>query len=275
MGLTIGIDIGATSTKIVGWDGTQVLSPCSVQTADPVASLYGALGKYMHNNGIATGDVRQVALTGVGAAGLSSPVFDLPTHRVDEFIADGMGARFLSGLTRAVVVSMGTGTTLVKVDGNDIAHLGGISMGGGTLQGMGRLLLGTTDVGQIVEMASHGDISHINLQIKDISAQELDGLPLHATASLFAKAARGAVPPADVAKGLIWMVLETIGSSAVLSQINGGIADFVLMGKLTCLPECGVIFPMMESLYGVRFHTPRHAEHGTAVGAALAASQHD
>ena len=142
-------------------------------------------------------------------------------------------------------------------------------MGGGTLQGLSHLLLKTSHIDDVVEMASRGDISHINLQIKDISKGDIEGLPMHATASLFGKAVSGNATQDDIAKGLICMVLETIGSCAVLSQIGGGFKDFVLIGNLTRLPECQLIFPMMESLYDVRFHIPEHARYCTALGAAL------
>ncbi len=56
----------------------------------------------------------------------------------------------------------------------------------------------------------------------------------------------------------------------MLSQGNGGFKDFVLIGNLTRLPECQIIFPMMESLYDVKFHIPEHARFCTALGAALA-----
>jgi len=157
----------------------------------------------------------------------------------------------------------------VRVDGDKINHIGGISMGGGTLQGLSHLLLKTSHIDDVVEMASRGDISHINLQIKDISKGDIEGLPMHATASLFGKAVSGNATQEDIAKGLICMVLETIGSCAVLSQIGGGFKDFVLIGNLTRLPECQLIFPMMESLYDVRFHIPEHARYCTALGAAL------
>ena len=118
-------------------------------------------------------------------------------------------------------------------------------------------------------MAAKGDISHINLQIKDITKGDIEGLPMYATASLFGKAVESNASENDIAKGLICMVLETIGSCAVLSQQAGGFKDFVLIGNLTQLPECSLIFPMMESLYGVKFHIPNHARYCTALGAAL------
>ena len=254
MSIIIGIDVGGSTTKIVGIEnGTLYKSPMNISANDPITSLFGAFGKYLYDNDIALEDVEHVMLTGVGASGVSMPIYGLPTTHVDEFLADGLGARFDSGLEKLVVVSMGTGTTLVRVDGDEISHIGGISMGGGTLQGLSNLMLKTDRIADIVEMASHGDISHINLQIKDISKGHIDG---NATQE-------------DIAKGLICMVLETIGSCAVLSQINHGIKDFVLIGNLTQLPECGLIFPMMENLYNVRFIIPEHARYCTALGAAL------
>ncbi len=269
MAHVIGIDVGGSTTKIVGLRDGTLSPPMMAGAADPVTSLFGAFGKYVYDNGILLSDIDRVMLTGVGSSGIDSPIYGLPTSKADEFRADALGARRMSGLERLVVVSMGTGTSLVRCEGDSIGHIGGIGMGGGTLQGLARLLLGTSDIARVVELAATGDISRINLQIGDISTTHLEGLPLHVTASLFGKARQGGASERDIAKGLIVMVLETIGSCAVLSQSAGGINDFVLIGNLTRLPECRMVFPMMEDLYGVRFHIPEHAEFCTAIGAAL------
>lgn len=276
MSLIIGIDVGGSTTKIIGLeDGKVIKSSMTIKANDPITSLFGAFGKYIYDNNIELSAIDQVMLTGVGASSVTTPIYGLPTAHVDEFQSDGLGAQFDSGLDRLIAVSMGTGTTLVKVDGDNISHIGGISMGGGTLQGLSRLMLGTSHIDEVVAMASKGDISNINLQIKDISKGDIEGLPMHATASLFGKAVENNANENDIAKGLICMVLETIGSCAVLSQANGGFRDFVLIGNLTQLPECAIIFPMMESLYQVRFHIPKNARYCTALGAALSYYQHN
>ena len=268
--MIIGIDVGGSTTKIVGLEQGRVISPLMVTAADPVTSLFGAFGKFLHDNSLALHDVERVMLTGVGCSRVETPIYGLPTQIVDEFQADGLGAQHLTGLHRVIVVSMGTGTTLVKCDGNDISHLGGISMGGGTLQGLSHLLLNTDNIGHVLSLAAHGDVSVVNLLIGDITTHEIEGLPPHATASLFGKVVRSEAGEADVAIGLIVMVLETIGSCAVLSRKGCGIDDFALIGNLTRLPQCKIVFPLIEQLYGVRFHTPEHAAFATAVGAALA-----
>ena len=272
MKTAIGIDVGISTTKIVGIRDGKVVSPLRIKATDPITSLYGAFGKYLYDNKIDLQDVERVMLTGVGAAYIDKPVYGLPTEKAEEFIADGLGAQFESHLQRMIVVSMGTGTSVVACDGHDIRHIGGIGIGGGTLSGLSRLLLKTDDVRQISALALQGDVSNINLLIGDISAHPLPGLPMDATASLFANAQANASRE-DVALGLICMVLQAIGSASVLSALNSEIKDFVMIGNLTLLPQCKFLFPAMEKLYGVHFIIPKYSEFCTAIGAALSYTQ--
>ena len=273
MSIVIGIDVGISTTKIVGIneDGV-VINPFRIKATDPITSLYGAFGKYLHDNNIKLEDVEKVMLTGVGAACIDENIYGLPTGKAEEFISDGLGARYESKLDRMIVVSMGTGTSLVKCDGEDIRHIGGIGIGGGTLQGLSRIMLQTDDIMQVATLAMEGDISKINLLIGDISAKPLPGLPMTATASLFSNAKANASRE-DIAIGLIYMVLQAVGSSSILSSQGSGIKDFVIIGNLTLLPQCREVCPSMEKLYGVHFRIPKYSEFCTAIGAALSYTQ--
>ncbi len=268
MGMVIGIDVGISTTKIVGINNGNVVSPMRVKATDPVTSLYGAFGKYLYDNKIQLGDVEHVMLTGVGAAYISKPVYGLPTSKAGEFIADGLGARHESGKDKIIVVSMGTGTSLVRCDGDNIEHIGGIGIGGGTLQGLARLLLKTDDIRTLSEIAVMGNVSNINLRIGDISAKPLPGLPMSAVASLFGNA-KSDSSREDIAIGLIWMVLQSVGQSAVLASIGSNIREYVMIGNLTLLPQCRMVFPPIEKLYGVKLIIPNNSEFCTAIGAAL------
>ena len=214
-------------------------------------------------------DVEQVMLTGVGSAFVNSPLYGLPTRKTDEFIANGLGARHATDIDQLIVVSMGTGTSFVKIDGDKVQHIGGLGIGGGTLQGLSRLLLKTHDIHQVSELAEKGDVTRVNLQIGDICNTALPDLPVSATASLFGKADSNASQE-DIACGIIYTVLQTIGGAAVLSALNSPIKDFVLIGNLTQLPQCREVFSKMEAIYHVHFHIPPYAEYRTAIGAALA-----
>ena len=267
--IVIGIDVGISTTMIVGVnaDGV-VISPIRIKATDPITSLYGAFGKYLHDNRVRLEDVEHVMLTGVGAAYIDEDIYGLPTSKSEEFVADGLGARYESKLDRMIVVSMGTGTSLVKCEGDDIRHIGGIGIGGGTLAGLSRIMLKTDDIKQIAALAMEGDITKINLLIGDISAHPLPGLPMSATASLFSNAKANATRE-DIAIGLIHMVLQSIGSGSILSSLGSGIKDFVMIGNLTLLPQCREVYSAMEKLYGVHFRIPKYSEFCTAIGAAL------
>ena len=73
MDVILGIDIGGSTTKIVGLraDGS-VISMLRVRAEDQVTSLYGALGNYLTSNHLTLKDVRRVVLTGVGASSKKS-----------------------------------------------------------------------------------------------------------------------------------------------------------------------------------------------------------
>ena len=260
----MGIVIG----KIVGIDGQEIKSPMFVRATDPVTSLFGAFGKYLYDNDIPLSAVEKVMLTGVGSAYINQPLYGLPTAKTDEFLANGLGAQYLTRIEKLIVVSMGTGTSFVKVEGEKIEHIGGIGIGGGTVLGLSKLLLKTQDIRQVVQLALKGDITNINLQIQDICNIPLPGLPLDATASTFGKADANSSQE-DVALGIIYMVLQCIGQSVILAALNSDIRDFILIGNLTKLPQCKDIFPKLEAMYNTRFHIPEYAEYRTAIGAAL------
>lgn len=268
MGIVMGIDVGGSTTKIVGIENKQIKNPMFVKAADPVTSLFGAFGKYLYDNDISLSNVEKVILTGVGSAYIDQPLYGLPTARTDEFLANGLGAQYMSGLQKLIVISMGTGTSLVKVEKEAVAHIGGLGVGGGTILGLSKLLLNTQDFNQIVSLAETGSLEHIDLQIKDITRYALPGLPLDATASIFGKTGDN-VSAEDIALGIVHMVLQTIGQCAIFASLNSDIKDFVLIGNLTRLPQCESIFHRLEEMCNVRFRIPPHAEYRTAIGAAL------
>ena len=258
MGIIIGIDVGISTTKIVGIKNNKVSAPIRITAADPITSLYGAFGKYLHDNDIELSDVEHVMLTGVGAAYIDQPIYGLPTSKSQEE----------SKLDHTIVVSMGTGTSFVKCDGDEMRHIGGIGVGGGTLAGLARIMLNTSDITQVAALAKQGNIRNIDLTIGDISAQPLPGLPMDTTASNFARAQSDASKE-DIAAGIIKMVLQSIGSAAWLASLGSDIRDFVLIGNLSLLPQCKEVFPALEKLYDIHFHIPKYSQYCTAIGAAL------
>ena len=65
--MIIGIDIGGTTTDIVGLKDGKILNPISVKADDPITSAAGALGKFVEMRDLPLSEIRLIAATGVGA----------------------------------------------------------------------------------------------------------------------------------------------------------------------------------------------------------------
>lgn len=265
----IGIDIGGSTTKIVGSEDGRVFSPILVRADDPIASVYGAFGKFLSANALEIGDIDRVMITGVGASFIQDGIYGIPTGKIDEFRAIGLGGLFLSGLERALIVSMGTGTALVKADRSGAVHLGGTGIGGGTLLGLSNRMLNVRDFNDLVNVAQDGSLKHVDLTIGDITRDALVGLPPETTASNFGNISDLATR-SDVALGIINLVFQTIGMMAVFATRIDGIRDVVLTGNLTNVPQGIAVFDELARLFGIHFVVPTDAEFATAVGAAIA-----
>ena len=270
MEVILGIDIGGSTTKIVGLrtDGS-VLSMLRVRAEDQVTSLYGALGNYLTSNGLTLKDVRRVVLTGVGASYVEGDIYGLPTCKVDEFSASGTGALALSGQDSAVVVTMGTGTAFMWAEkSGSVRHLCGSGIGGGTLGGLCRKLVGMERFGQIKKLAAQGDLGQVDLTIADITCNPAPTLDPTLTAANFGNLAEDA-SPADLAAGAVNLVLQAIGTMTVLACQCCDTRTVVLTGSMTTLDQVKPNFENFEKLYGIHYIVPENATFATAIGAGL------
>ena len=270
----IGIDVGGSTTKIVGFDENHnLISPLFVRATDQITSIYGAFGKFTSENSIELSEISKVMMTGVGSTFITKPIYGLKCESVPEFQCVGKGGLYLSGLKETVVVSLGTGTALVHAkDDGSIKYLGGTGVGGGTLMGLSKQLLNMDDIEHIVELAKDGDINNIDLRIKDISNRsDFGGLPDIMTAANFGKISDIATRE-DVALGIINMVFEVAGMLAIFAARNHNVKDIVLTGNLTRVPQSKAIFETLNSMFGVNFMIPQNAQFSTVIGAALSAN---
>ena len=279
MGKTVlGIDVGGSTTKIVGFrdEGGKktLIEPQWVRATDPLTSIYGAFGKFTMQNGLALSDIDRVMMTGAGSAFADKPLYEgLDCRSVPEFTSVGLGGLYLSGLDEAVIVSMGTGTALVHAkktaDGTDISYLGGTGVGGGTLIGLSRKMLGVDTVEHIAQLCEGGDLSNIDLRISDIStSNNYSDMNYDMTASNFGKLSDLASKN-DIALGIVNMVGETIGMMAVFAARSHRLDRVVLTGNLTTLAPIRRVFETMEALFGIHFIIPHNAQYGTVIGVAL------
>ncbi len=274
MKIKVGLDIGGSTTKIVGMRDGKIIAREIVKAADPVTSAFGAVGKLINDHSLSVNDIEQINITGVGAGFPQGPIFGIKTVVVEEFMATGLGGLYLSGLEHAVVVSMGTGTAYLEANKNTVRHIIGSGVGGGTVVGLGLAITGTSDAIKLSDMATEGDIIKCDLTIGDISRNGVSGLPMNVTASNFGKAADD-LTREDKMAGVFNLVYQSIGTVAVMASRQIGIKDIVYTGQLTDLKECQKYLLPFEDLYGVNMIIPEDAVFATAVGSCLAEGQEE
>ena len=274
MGVVIGIDVGGSTTKIVGFreDGGKhrLIQPLFVRASDAITSIYGAFGRFISENDLSLTDIDRVLMTGVGSSYITKPIYSLRSDTVPEFRAIGLGGLYLSGIERCIVVSMGTGTALVYAEkGKEPEYLGGTGVGGGTLMGLSKRLIGAEDIDYIQELSHGGDLSRIDLRIGDITKKD-PGLtmPDHMTASNFGKIS-DAAKDEDIALGILNMVFETVGMLALFAARSRGVKDIVLTGNLTYVDYAKKAFEGLSNMFGVNFLIPENARFSTVIGTAI------
>ena len=274
MGVVIGIDVGGSTTKIVGFDkmGSEryLIEPIFVRATDPITSIYGAFGKFTDENNLGLSDIEKVMITGVGSSYVTKPIYALPCEVTPEFRCVGLGGLYLSKLNEAIIASLGTGTALVHaVRGMDPEYLGGTGVGGGTLLGLSKKLLDMDNVRHIEELASKGNLDKVDLKIKDMTKNDIvPGFADRMTASNLGKISDIA-SKSDIALGLINMVFETIGMISIFAARNHNLREIVLTGNLTTVHQAQEIFQALNTMFDVNFTIPKYAQFGTVIGAAL------
>ena len=274
MSIVIGIDVGGSTTKIVGFekdgDKRRIIAPQFISANDPLTATYGAFGKFTDENRIAISNIERVYMTGVGASYIKRNLYGIDCVRVPEFTCIGRGGLYLSGLDNALIVSMGTGTALVHANGEKMDYLGGTGVGGGTLVGLSKLMCGAESIDHIVELGENGNLANVDLRIKDMTAKDaLGGLPGDMTAANFGNVSEIA-DKGDVARGIMNLVYETVAMVSVFAARQAGVKDVVLTGNLTRLGFCAEKFREINSMgYGVNFTIPEMSQFSTVIGCAL------
>ena len=274
MKTVIGIDIGGSTTKIVGIkkneSGVELIEPMFVHADDQITSIFGAFGKFTDTNGISLDQIEKIMVTGVGSTYLDKGIYGLKCHHVAEFDCVAAGGLYLSGLDRAVITSLGTGTACVYADrSGTVEYMGGTGVGGGTLVGLSRLTLGMDNIMNICNLAEGGDLDKVDLRIKHITKKDSRlNLQSELTVSNFGMMSEIA-EKADIALGIINMVFETVGTLSVFASKNHGRCDIVLTGNLTVVPQAEPVFKNIGDMLGANFIIPQYSQFGTVIGAAL------
>lgn len=266
------IDFGISNTDVVAYVDGELRRwnrPSREQPPDPelVRALLAA-------GGVELASLKRLAVTGGRHRALPPQIGDCTLIRVGEIEAIGRGGQALAGGERddsLLVVSAGSGTAMVAAQGSQYMHVTGTAVGGGTLVGLSRLLLHTTDPGEIDALAQAGDPNGADLSLRDVVNGQIGHLPPEATAVNFGRLARRDLTPRreDLAAALVTLVGQVIAIVAINAARAQRIERIVVIGHLIDMSSVRRVLESVGNLYGVHLNLPPEAGHATALGALL------
>ena len=158
-----------------------------------------------------------IAVTGGRYRQLPAVLGNTPLVGITEVEAIGRGGLHLAQMAQALVVSAGSGTAMVAARPERYSHVTGSAVGGGTLLGLGRLLLNTVDPWKIDALAQDGDANRADLTLIEATGGQVGKLPSDANAVNFGRLAQQVVDlrPEDIAAALVRLVGQVIAVIAI------------------------------------------------------------
>ena len=254
----LGVDLGASTTKLALMKGRKCLKTMLAEKDEPLEDAIRRMN---------VGKIDRVALTGVGASYIDGNVLNLPTVKVEEFDALSRGAKQNVRVHNCVLASVGTGTAFVRISPVHTAHLGGTGMGGGMLKGLCRALCGTENMQEFYDLANKGDLSRVDLVLKDVSQGNISNLKPETTVANLAKLAPDASRE-DIALGIYNLVFQSLGVMAAFATKGLLTRKVVMVGTIAQYPGAPAILDTVAQLHKVKFIIPENAGFITAIGAA-------
>lgn len=213
-------------------------------------------------------EISSIGVTGGKSADLPDRICDVPITKVNEIDAIGKGARSLYKISEesSLVVSSGTGTACVHIQNTATNHLGGISVGGGMLEGLSNLLVDIPHGVKINNFAEKGNRKILDVMIGE-AVNEIGNLNAEITAANFAKARNEPTNSIeDISASLCNMVGEVIGTVAYLNALLVGSNKAYFLGRTSMLSEVKKGIDARLALAGIEGIYDDNRAFGNAIG---------
>ena len=254
----IGIDGGGTNTQVVLYSPEKTKYLISEKNSKAFELIKKRVLEFASY---------PIAITGGEAKKIEKLFEKAETKIISEIESIGIGGTLLTGKKKVLIVNIGTGTAIVAVNKNEVVHLGGTGMGGGTLGGFSQLIFKDRELDKLEKLAQTGSREKVDLTVKDIVGSGIGSIPANATASNLGKLASSNTK--DLAAGLFNMLSESIATLAFFIAKNHGLEqDIVFCGKVA---QNKVIKKRLQDtvrMWGGKAIIPLRAEYASAVGAA-------
>ena len=262
----VAIDFGISNTDIAVSDKNQT-SFYTLSSQSYSVSL-NDIKKILKKINVERSSIKVIGVTGGKSSDLEESLDGIKIKKINEIEAIGLGAKKLYGIKDepTLIVSAGTGTACVQVQGDDFNHLGGIAVGGGMLEGLGSLLLKNSKGFEINELGVNGSRKELDLLLGDV-VNKIGNLSPELTAVNFGQVTNTpSISSEDTAAALCNMIGEVIGTVAYLNALLIGSKKACFIGRTSCLS--GVINGINDriELAGIEGKYNENREFGNAIG---------
>ncbi len=226
-------DSTETGATAVGIDAGATLAKVAMRVGDADVRYETLLSGHVDDvmREIGRLEPERIGLTGCGASAIEARCVERGATgigRFQEFDAWGAGAHAQLGDSAGdgfdqtepyLLISLGTGTSVMRVADGEVLRVGGTALGGGTVLGLGTALTGCASFAELCELAGRGDAARVDLLVRDIYEEGEIPLPGDLTASAFGKLSRwlaegrseaGAPSREDLAGGVMSLVAENV-----------------------------------------------------------------
>jgi type II pantothenate kinase len=270
----LGLDFGLTNLDAVLVEDGQIVQGWRQDTRG-IASL-NIIEQIVDEHQIKLKNLFCIGTTGGRHKDLPSSFNGVPIFKIGEAQAVGHGGLKMARLEEALVVSAGTGTGMIAARRSGFTHVTGSAVGGGTLLGLAKLLLGTSNPLEISALASRGNPAGVDSTLSDVLGGGIGHLPSDATAVNLGRIVSLEQPasPEDMAAGLVTLVSQVIAVIALNAANAQKLERIVIVGHLVDLEPIRAAIERVWGFYGVQFPAiiPESRGFATAFGAALEAA---
>ena len=202
--MNISVDFGITVTDTIRKKGSEIIHKMELSSEEVshnrVKDLFPDID-FSSNSGF-------LAVTGGKHLQLGDIIESTPIIHVNEIDAIGEGSMHLSGLSEeqsVIIVSAGSGTACIHAHKGNFTHCSGTGVGGGTVLGLSKLMLGTDNPEEIALLANKGSEGNVDLILEDVVSGPIGQLPSDTTAVNFGKVPKvnDRFAKEDIAAGIV------------------------------------------------------------------------
>ena len=272
--MNISVDFGITVTDTIRKKGSEIIHKMELSSEEVshnrVKDLFPDID-FSSNSGF-------LAVTGGKHLQLGNIIESTPIIHVNEIDAIGEGSMHLSGLSKeqsVIIVSAGSGTACIHAHKGNFTHCSGTGVGGGTVLGLSKLMLGTDNPEEIALLANKGSEGNVDLILEDVVSGPIGQLPSDTTAVNFGKVPKvnDRFAKEDIAAGIVNLVGQTAARIATSVAMIFKADQIVVVGRTPTFIGLRNSLEQAAALTGFTPHFPENGEYASALGALLMAEK--